>query len=320
MELTATSIDGFLAYWCGLNDVRGQIHSVFQHALNIKTSGGQLVSILSGADRAGPNTVVARLPSGMDFISMGLRAGMPARLRGNRVQLGAGDVQLRTGSAQKWWPRLADGLEQVDRHRLETNLAAVNEKVSALPPGRGLGCLLTDAADMAAGRWDRVADGHRHGGDSDKLIKKALPAIKKLMQGYLRKDGPALQQGVKGLIGLGSGLTPSGDDLLLGFIGALGAVSKRMNGPEMESILEAIRDHLYENRQGTTFISANLLAFACAGRVADPILNVIRSLLFEETAAVMERLEVLLQQGDSSGSEVLLGILLALSPLPHPER
>jgi len=320
MELTATSIDGFLAYWCGLNDVRGEIHSVFQHALNIRTSGGQLVSILSGADRAGPNTVVARLPRGVDFISMGLRAGMPARLRGTRVQLGAGDVQLRTGSARKWWPRLADGLELVDVHRLEINLAALDEKFAARPPSRGLGLLLNDAADMAAGRWDRVADRHRHGEDPGEFIAAALPAIQKLMQGYLKRDGLALQQGVEGLIGLGSGLTPSGDDLLLGFIGALGAISKRMNGPEMEGILEAIRDHLYENRHRTTFISTNLLAFACAGRVAEPILNVIRSLLFEETASMMERVEVLLQQGDSSGSEVLVGILLALSPLPHPER
>ena len=320
MELTATSIDGFLAYWCGLNDVRGEIHSVFQNALNIKTSGGQLVSILSGADRAGPNTVVAQLPNGMDFISMGLRAGMPARLRGTRVQLGAGDVQLRTGSARKWWPRLADGLELVNLHRLQTNLAALEEKISTLPPGRGLGSLLPDVSDMAAGRWDRVASGHRGGEDHDRIVLSALPAIKNLLQGYLKSDGRALQQGVEGLIGLGSGLTPSGDDLLLGFIGGLGAISKRLNGPEMESILEAIRDHLYENRHRTTFISTNLLAFACAGRVADPILNVIRSLLFEETASMVERVEVLLQQGDSSGSEVLLGILLALSPLPHLER
>jgi|GEM_PF-1043148 len=320
MELTATSIDGFLAYWCGINDVRGEIHSVFQDALNIRTSGGQLVSILSGADRAGPNTVVTRLPIGMDFISMGLRAGMPARLRGTRVQLGAGDVQLRTGSARKWWPRLADGLELVNVHRLQTNLASLNDTLAARLPGRGLGLLLSSAADMAAGRWDRVKTGDGERDDGDRLVASALPAIKDLMRGYLHRDGQALQQGVEGLIGLGSGLTPSGDDLLLGFIGALGAVSKRINGLELEGLLETIRDHLYENRHRTTFISANLLAFACAGRVADPILNVIRSFLFEDTVSMTERIGVLLQQGDSSGSEVLLGILLALSPLTHVER
>jgi hypothetical protein len=319
MELTATSIDGFLAYWCGLNDVCGEIHSVFEHALNIKTSGGQLVSILCGVDQAGPNTVVARLPEGLDFISMGLRAGMPARLRGSRVQLGTGDVQLRTGSARKWWPRLADGLAPVDLQRLESNLAALDEKIAALPPDRGLGRLLPDAADMAAGRWDRVAADHAAEDDDHGMVRTALPVIENLMSGYLEAEDDALQQGVEGLIGLGSGLTPSGDDLLLGFIGTLGAVSKRMDGREVESILEAVRDHLYENRHRTTFVSANLLAFACAGRVADPILNVIRALLFGETAVMIERVEALLRRGDSSGSEVLLGILLALHPLSHPE-
>jgi hypothetical protein len=202
---------------------------------------------------------------------------------------------------------------------LKANLAALNDKFSTQSPGRGLGLLLSDVADMTAGRWDYVAAGHRDGDVRGELALAALPAIKDLMQGYLKRDGRALQRGMEGLLGLGSGLTPSGDDLLLGFIGALGAASKRMNGPKMEQILESIRDHLYEHRHRTTFISANLLAFACAGRVADPILSVIRSLLFEEPASMMERVEVLLRQGDSSGSEVLLGILLALSPLPHPE-
>jgi hypothetical protein len=315
MELTATSIDGFLAYWCGLNDVRGKIHSVFQHALNIRTAGGQLVSILSGADMAGPNTVVAELPEGMDFISMGLRTGMPVRLRGTRVQLGSGDVHLRTGTAQKWWPRLAGGLESINLDRLESNLRTLDEKVAEMSPGRGLGVLLLHAADMAAGRWEKVSADH-----GDEVVRRALPAIGDLMLGFLRGDGRALQRGVEGLIGLGSGLTPSGDDLLLGFIGALGVVSKRLSGSETESVLESIRDHLYSNRHRTTFISSNLLAFACAGRVAAPILNVVRALLFEESAALLNSVKVLLRQGANSGSEVLLGILLALWPLPHLER
>jgi len=315
MELLATSIDGFLAYWFGLNDVSGEIHSVFQQALNIRTSGGQLVSILSGADLAGPNTVLTELPEGMDFISMGLRSGMPVRLQGTQMQLGDGDLRLRTGTARKWWPRLADGLESVDMGRLETNLRAVDREISEMSPGRGLGVLLSSVTDMATGRWEPIAAEH-----FDEMVRRALPALRDLMTGFLGQDDPALQRGVEGLIGLGSGLTPSGDDVLLGFIGALGAVSKRVNGPEMESILESLCDHVYGNRHRTTFISTNILAFACAGRMAAPVLNVIRAFLFEETDALLDSVKVLLRQGDASGSEVLLGILLALSPLPHLER
>lgn len=312
MELVATSVDGFLAYWCGLHEVRGEIHSVFQNALNIKTSGGQLISILSRSRQDGPNTVVTDLPRGMDFITLGLRTGMPVRLGERQVDLGEGAVCLHMERAQRWWPRLAGGLDRLDLDRLDRNLQNLREMISHMDDQPGLGRLLPRAQDMAAGRWEWLEEE-----GLEDLSRRAVRGIQHLLEGTLQRDERRLQKGLDDLLGLGTGLTPSGDDLLLGFLGTLRVVSRRVGGPELESLLETISPQIVQMRQKTTFVSGNLLSYACAGRLSATILAVIRALLFEDPALVRQKTSLLLQHGATSGAEILFGILLALSLLPR---
>jgi hypothetical protein len=312
MNLVASSIDGFLAYWCGLNDVLGEIHSVYKNALNIRTSGGQLVSILSQDNPDGPNTMVTELPEGMDFITMGLRSGMPVRLMGREAQLGEGTLNVRTSKAEKWWPRLIDGLEHLDMSRLGKNLRTLKKELQDREFLEGLGPLLHCVDDLVGGRWDSIQLG-----EENVLIQRALPGIQDLMSGSLKRDQGSLQEGVQKLLGLGSGSTPSGDDLLLGYVGTLSVVSRRIGGPEVEGLLESIRSQLHTIRDQTAFVSGSLLGYACAGRISSSILDVIRSLLLDGTRSIRTSVKDLLGQGQSSGSEVLLGILLALSVLPQ---
>jgi hypothetical protein len=312
MELRARSIDGFLAYWCGIHEVRGEVHSVFQKTLNIKTSGGQLISILSLADLDGPNTVVAELPQGEDFITMGLRSGMPVRLDSGEADLGEGALSLRIGKAHRWWPRLADSMQRLDLKRLTDNMELLLRSLPREEVHQGLGRLLFNLDKIAAGQWHLIEDA-----EEKELVRLALPGIRDLWQGALECDEELLKTSLNELLGLGTGLTPAGDDLLLGFVGTLSVVSRRVGGPEVERLLDIIRQHLSSRKDRTTFISSNLLAYACAGRISAPILSVIRALLFEEIEAVRSAARTLVRQGAGSGSEILLGILLALSLMPR---
>ncbi len=312
MELMATSIDGFLAYWCGLSDVHGQIHSVFQRALNIETSGGQLISVLSMAGLDGPNTVVTELPRGLGFISMGLRSGMPVRLDRMEADLGHGALCLQISTAQKWWPRLASGEERLDMARLKRNLSALLRALPQEEFTEGLAGLVFLVGKMVAGRW-RTIERQRH----SRLARQALPGIRNLLQGALERDGILLKKALGKLVGLGVGMTPSGDDLLLGFVGTLSNVSRRVGGPEVGDLLEIVKHHLAAMKDRTTFVSGNLMSYACAGRVSSPILSVIRTLLYGKTSAASCATGRLLEQGASSGAEILLGILLALTLVPR---
>lgn len=312
MELMATSIDGFLAYWSGLHEVRGEIHSVFQRAMNIKTSGGQLISVLSLAGLDGPNTVVAELPKGMGFITMGLKSGMPVRLGRAEADLGRGALRLRMSTAQKWWPRLVSGVQRLDMARLRSNLSALRRGLPKEEFREGLGGLLFLVGKMAAGRWRELERSRLN-----RLARQALPGIRDLVGGTLMKDEALLKEGLGELIGLGTGLTPSGDDLLLGFVGTMSVISRRVGGPEVGDLLEIIERQLRAMKDRTTFVSGNLLIYACSGRISSPTLSVIRALLFGGPPETRLAADILLRLGASSGAEVLLGIFLALSLVPR---
>ncbi len=308
MQLVANSIDGFLAYWSNLNEVSGEIHSVFERAVNIKTSSGQLVSVLSSAGLDGPNTLVVELPRGNDFITMGLKTGMSARLGREGATFGEGVLCLRISGAQHWWPRLAGGDERLQATRLKRNLAAL---LKGLPQGKdhkGLGMLMPMAVEMVAGRWTAVQHVRLN-----QLSRWALPGIRSLLTGTLGHDQILLEKGLDQLLGLGTGFTPSGDDLLVGYLGTLKIISRRVGGPELGNVLEVTGRHLRHNRNRTTFASGNLLLYACQGRISSSMLAVVRALLFGTHPQARSAARDLMQMGASSGSEVLLGILLALS-------
>lgn len=312
MEITATSIDGFLAYWSGLHEVKGEIHSVFQRAVNIRTTGGHLISVISSAGQDGPNTLVTDLPRDMDFIAMGLRSGMPVRLDRVEVDLGRGALCLRIGRAQKWWPRLAGGAERLDWARLKRNVSSLLKNLPMMESEEGLGKLLFLVNEMVSGRWKELT-----GKRFNRTTRQALGGIRNLLTGVMERDETLLKKGLGKLVGLGTGLTPSGDDLLLGFSGSLSVVSRRARVPEMEDLLNLIERHLRALKDRTTFVSGNLLSYACAGRVSSPVLSVIRALMFHRPSEARSAAEDLMCLGASSGSEVLLGILLALSLIPQ---
>lgn len=312
MQLMATSIDGFLAYWCGLHEVRGEIHSVFQRALNIKTYGGQLISILSRTGLDGPNTVVTELPRGLNFVAMGLRSGMPVRLGKVEADLGQGALNLNIGMARKWWPRLAGGTERINVDRLRRNLRSIRRTVLIGKSREGLSGLLSLVGTMTAGHWRTVRRL-----ELTRLTRKAVPGIQDVLMGALRRREDLLEKGLGKLIGLGTGLTPSGDDLLLGFVGTLSVVSRRVGGPEVEDVLTIIRRSLRAMKERTTFVSGRLLSYACAGRISSPIISVVRAVLFGDAPDARASARALMRLGASSGAEVLLGVLLALSVVPR---
>jgi hypothetical protein len=116
------------------------------------------------------------------------------------------------------------------------------------------------------------------------------------------------------LVGLGVGLTPSGDDVLVGALAALDLVSACSPGarPLRQALVESLPLPL-EAR--TTRLSAQMLRAAADGLYAEPVLDLLDALAdggaspahVEHAAAALARL------GHRSGRDTLLGIAAALS-------
>lgn len=113
------------------------------------------------------------------------------------------------------------------------------------------------------------------------------------------------------ILGLGGGLTPSGDDWLTGFFlyHARRNAAQTDREPFLVDLGEAITDLAFER---TTKISANRIEAACQGWAEELFLDVIDCLLVEKLVLSDEKITHLANFGHSSGVDTCMGIWAAL--------
>ena len=146
-------------------------------------------------------------------------------------------VSVETQGAALWQP---------PRGPLKLQLAALQEAARGRVPAEGLGCLVLGAHNGLSGH--------------------AAPALEALERWLV---GNALGEEAGGLIGLGPGLTPSGDDYLGGMLVAL-----RLSGRAMQAdgLWRWLQPRL---AQRTSAISAAHLAAAAAGEAHEALHDVL---------------------------------------------
>jgi len=141
----------------------------------------------------------------------------------------------------------------------------------------------------------------------DARLRRALPVLAHaLRQRRADEAVGALAQ----LAGLGNGLTPSGDDFIVGFLAALW--SRAAAERETRTLLEALAAPLAQLALRTHAISRQQLADAIHGRFAQPLVELIQALARGER--VEARAARALLSGHSSGADTVSGLLFGLQP------
>jgi hypothetical protein len=111
-------------------------------------------------------------------------------------------------------------------------------------------------------------------------------------------------------LGLGEGLTPSGDDLVLGFLLAANRWWGQLNmGLDQGRLNQTLVEAAFRK---TTLLSANLIEAACLGQADERLVAALDGLMSGEPDAA-ECARLLAGWGSSSGVDALCGMGLALS-------
>jgi hypothetical protein len=126
-------------------------------------------------------------------------------------------------------------------------------------------------------------------------------------------DNAALLAGLTASLGQGRGLTPSGDDVVIGLLLML-ARSLRVNSrADGENMLKHVTAQLVtEAYQKTTSISANLIECAADGQ-GDERLIAVADGIATGTTSITQCVEDVLGWGSSSGIEALVGMAVAVA-------
>lgn len=108
------------------------------------------------------------------------------------------------------------------------------------------------------------------------------------------------------IVGLGYGFTPSGDDLLGGFLATYNSLARSINR-------EPILLEFGELRERTSWISAMLLDYMQRLVLDEQIDGAITCAAEGRVDALVEAIELLFSRGHTSGIDIATGIVLALS-------
>ena len=271
---------------------QGHVNAVFKRCFYCEING-DFICIGSPFLGMCPLNVITSMPDGDLRISPGLLTGMPVRVSSDHVRIGGNRLLLRMDGADVWLP---PPFPEPDPGKIKRGLAVLKAVAVHRLPEDGLG---------------RFIDTNPIGNlETKPVLKQAAEPLKRL-QSWLRRaladplnipepDILSWQE----LLGLGPGLTPSGDDLVGGIMLGLYSLG---SFPILRTLSSAITRVLAER---THPISAAHLRGTMEGigsEVAHAAINAILAANRGQISQVIPKIE---KVGHTSGWDMLAGIAI----------
>lgn len=276
--------------------IEGRVHSVFRRVLNVEMPAlpGAVDNLYSlGRQDVPPSP--AMLVTDLRRAFFGVSPGDEIRIRPDLIEVG--EYRIAIPAALPLWrqsPHTCVAL--ADEETLEgyfSNIAAVLLQRVPWPQPSSLLLL--------AGRQARRDD------PFGKAFQTGVEALEAWGQAALGASPPTppIQEAAR-LLGLGAGLTPSGDDYLSGVLTGLGQF------PGAAGLLESMRKAVKANLSRTNRLSQHFLAYAMAGywgRLEDQL---VAALCAGDRPGYLAAAEALAAYGSSSGMDEMLGLRTGL--------
>ena len=277
--------------------VRGQVLAGFSRAAYLVTEKAELFWLASenapmhqrGLQIAGP------FPK--------LMAGEKFYFEGESIKI-APDLKVDLGDATTWAVVSIPAEAALEMDQIPIRAKRIFQTSFDLSQASGFGRMIPKILSSAANPLDDEAE-------IDPVLALAWLGIFKIAKGCLMRDLSGLFKEANALVGLGEGLTPSGDDFLGGLLFCVNTLQRLYPGlinldfSEQGLFLDSAK-------QRTHLISFTLLKDLTKGRAVEPLHELIRSILSDQPPESMRSASRLTQIGHSTGWDLLAGALTGL--------
>jgi hypothetical protein len=284
---------------------RGRVHSVFARACNIETQSGELLTLLMDELSDAPHGI--RLGQQVARFDSWLVAEQNAILENDALCLPDAGVTIELGGAAVWRGNVGAVARPPYGAASAAAMDALRDTVFACAPQHGIARALAHPSN-AASSFDRAFAAR---------LCQALPAL--ACETGLH-DAFTLVRAAACLVGLGPGLTPSGDDFLAGYLAALW--SRAARDPDVQALLQTLAHAFPPAFARTNAISRQMLNDAVRGRFTRRMADVTHAVSRGDDVA--KAAAQALASGLSSGADGLCGLLFGyapgLLPIPAPLR
>jgi len=255
----------------------GRVLGVFNRACNLIDDDGRVIALVLAAVGNGPFTISIDGPSGI-FDALAL--DQPAQATDQAVMIGSWQILL--SNAEIWEPR-------IDCPEPAFNIDLIIQFINPYSD------------------WPKLSEEILL---ASRMAQIARSAANELCQAIIQGDNAdSLVEAVTRLAGLGTGLTPAGDDYLLGTMAALWLTGDKDTLSLMPKT--AIPK--------TNALSAAFLKSAAKGEFMEPWHTLTQAWQVEDKRGIVEAIKWIADFGASSGEDALAGFsktLLSLAKKP----
>jgi Protein of unknown function (DUF2877) len=257
---------------------------VFERSLYLRC-GDEFICIGEPDIGNGPLT----LTGSIGWRPFALQPGQPVAVCDRHITIGDA-VRFTLNKSESWrappWPASPSAV------RLIETCTALERRVTVDAPEEGLARIVLKSSPA---KWAPLA----------RIARPRTAMFESWLSGLLDGHAPVMagHEPVQGLIGLGPGLTPSGDDFLVGALALLAAIGARH---AHAALAGAIKQAL---PGATAPLSACFLRAAAAGHVGENLHRAVSALMSGEVDAVVGTIANI---GHSSGWDMMAGIAIAL--------
>jgi hypothetical protein len=277
---------GILAQKFCREGARAEIAAVFERSVYLRATD-MFLCIGTPAIGNGPVTMIGEFDPSNHLADLGLRPGLAASISDRCIAVDS-SIRFTLDQCELWLP----SARPVPRPYLQ--LTDVCD-----------GLVRLTTVEAPAEGFAQVYRSHERGTDETPLARIARARIAHF-QCWLchaletdRIETAASCDAIHGLIGLGPGLTPSGDDFLVGALALLDALTERKAHAALARAIAAAPRGL------TSPLSEYLLRAAAAGHVGEPLCRAVSAVISGMADAAVASIRNI---GHSSGWDMLVGV------------
>jgi len=220
--------------------------------------------------------------------------GTPAKTSADWIWFKSTEVLLSTKAASIWKaPTPGQPVSEGSQPRVR--LTEIARKLQSGGLTSEIGALLPEIAGI------KVASGSN--------TSKAHTLIERLRSATVQGGTRDITDAIDALLGWGPGLTPSGDDLALGFLFVINRWGRQLApGLDVKALNREITSSAYKK---TTRLSANLIECASQGQASEPLLLALDGVMTGKPD-VSTCAALLANWGNTSGVDAFVGLALAM--------
>ena len=280
------------------NHFDGRVHSVFRRACNLHIDEHTMLTLLSSDMSNTPGGIRLQTPRKFTFLDY-LQAGQTVGNRANILRVSGSSLSVDLRRAELWYIDLSKLCIKLNK---PAPLRAWKISWTELGSRRNLSGITAMFNDISVSRLSP---------STALLAHRARLHISTLLRATVRLRNDQAADVLAKVIGLGPGLTPSGDDFIVGYLSGLWSTTN--NEPARLHFLSSLKANVSSVLNKTNRISRECIQHALEGSVSQPIATLAQEIGDGGAwSRLRKAFDNVIQIGHTSGGDAMLGLLLGL--------